>query len=280
MRRRPVTAYVALAVGLSWAVWLPLLAQTQSWIGGGPWPVLHLLGSLGPAAAAVVVTAAVGGRAGLADLGRRLVAWRGRSRAWAFALGVPPALLLVCGSVAAWTNGQSPADLDWTAFVQSEEFAALPVGLFWVANLVFFGFGEEIGWRGFLQPQLERRYPLVTAANVVAIVWAGWHLPLFGITPSYRAMPAIGFIGFAASIWVASWIFAWLLRLGRGSVLVVATFHAWFDVATTSPLGPDALPTAMGAAVTLVGLLVLRHLLAVQQDTSGGPGTPTRHAVP
>lgn len=108
MRRRPVTTYVSLAVGLSWAVWLPLLAQTQGWITSSPWPVLHLLGSLGPAAATAVVTAARGWR-----IGRRVVAWRGRGRAWAFALGVPPALLLVCGSVAAWVGGQSPADLDW-----------------------------------------------------------------------------------------------------------------------------------------------------------------------
>jgi hypothetical protein len=129
MRRRPVTAYVTLAVGLSWAVWLPLLAQTQGWIASGPWPVLHLLGSLGPAAATVVVTAAIAGRAGLAHLGRRVVAWRGRGRAWAFALGVPPALLLVCGSVAAWVGGQSPADLDWAAFWRSEDFAALPLAL-------------------------------------------------------------------------------------------------------------------------------------------------------
>ncbi len=277
MRRRPVTAYVTLAVGLSWAVWLPLLAQTQGWIASRSWPVLHLLGSLGPAAAAVVVTAAVAGRAGLSDLGRRLVAWRGRGRAWAFALGVPPTLLLICGSVAAWSTAQSPADLDWAAFGESEEFAALPVGVFWVANLVFFGFGEEIGWRGFLQPHLERRYPLVTAANVVAIVWAAWHLPLFGITPSYRTMPAIGFLGFAASIWVASWIFAWLSRTGRGSLLIVAVFHAWFDIATTSPLGPDVLPTAMGAGVTLIGLLLLRHLLRDQEAArppTTAPGTP------
>ena len=280
MRRRPVTAYVTLAVGLSWAVWLPLLAQTQGWITSGPWPVLHLLGSLGPAAAAVLVTAAVAGRAGLAALGRRLVAWRGRGRAWAFALGVPPALLLGCGLVTAWATGQSPADLDWAAFGHSEEFAALPVGAFWAANLVFFGFGEEIGWRGFLQPRLERRYPLVTAANLVAIVWATWHLPLFGITPSYRAMPAIGFVGFAASIWVASWIFAWLLRTGRGSLLVVAVFHSWFDIVTTSPLGPDVLPTAMGAGVTLIGLLLLRRLLRAQEAAtpaavSGAPDEPT-----
>lgn len=96
--------------------------------------------------------------------------------------------------------------------------------------------------------------------------WALRHLPLFGITPSYRWMPLIGFIGFAISIWVASLIFAWLLHVGRGSLLVVV-FQAWFDIATNSPLGLSALPTVMGAAVTLVGLVVLRRLLRLP---SGG----------
>jgi membrane protease YdiL (CAAX protease family) len=269
--RRPVTAYVLLTAALTWLVWLPLLAQTQGWIGGSPQPVLHLLGSLGPAVAGIVVTAALHGRAGLADLARRMRAWRRRRRAWLFALGVPPALLVLAAGVSALTSGESLASLDWSAFGRSQEFAGLPVGVYWLANLVFFGFGEEIGWRGFLQPQLERRHPTVLAANLVAIVWAAWHLPLFGITPSYRAMPAIGFIGFAASIWVASWIFAWLSRLGRGSLLIVAVFHAWFDIATTSPLGPDLLPTVMGAGVTLIGLVVLRHLLR----TSAAPARPS-----
>ena len=267
--RWPVTAYVRLTAGLTWSVWLPLLAQTQGWIGGSPRPVLHLLGSLGPAVAGIVVTAALHGRAGLADLARRVTAWRGRGRAWVFVLGVPPLLLVAAAGVSALTGGQSLADLDWSAFGRSEEFAVLPIGVYWLANLVFFGFGEEIGWRGFLQPQLERRHPTVLAANLVAIVWAAWHLPLFGITPSYRAMPAVGFVGFAASIWVASWIFAWLSRLGRGSLLIVAVFHAWFDIATTSPLGPELLPTVMGAGVTLIGLVVLHHLLHTSAAPAG-----------
>ena len=215
--RRPVTAYVLLTAALTWLVWLPLLAQTQGWIGGSPQPVLHLLGSLGPAVAGIVVTAALHGRAGLADLARRMRAWRRRRRAWLFALGVPPALLVLAAGVSALTSGESLASLDWSAFGRSEEFAALPVAVYWLANLVFFGFGEEIGWRGFLQPQLERRHPPVLAANLVAIVWAAWHLPLFGITPSYRAMPPIGFVGFAASLWIASFLFAWLARVAEAA---------------------------------------------------------------
>jgi uncharacterized protein len=268
--RHPVTAFVVLAVALTWSAWLPLLARTQGWTAGRPWAGLHLLGSLGPAAAALVVVAAMQGRSGLTDLGRRMVAWRGRGRAWAFALGVPPLLLMFAASVTALAEGLSPADLDWAAFGHSVEFAALPVAVYWLSNLVFFGFGEELGWRGFLQPHLERRFPPVPAANLVAIVWATWHLPLFGITPSYRAMPPIGFLGFAASIWVASWIFAWLRRVGRDSVLVLAVFHAWFDITTTSPLGPALLPTVMGAGVTVIGLVLLRRLLAAPWSPEPG----------
>ena len=79
--------------------------------------------------------------------------------------------------------------------------------------------------------------------------------------PELPGDAARGFVGFAASIWVASWIFAWLLHLGRGSLLVVVVFHAWFDIVTTSPLGPTALPTLMGVAITLLGLVLLRSLL-------------------
>ncbi|MFQ1002395.1 CPBP family intramembrane glutamic endopeptidase [Modestobacter sp. SSW1-42] len=261
VQRHPVAAFVVLALTLSWAAWLPLLAQTQGWVGAAPRRELHLLGSLGPAAAAVVVVGCTRGVSGLADLGRRLTAWRGRRAAWVFALLVPVVLLVVTVPLAAWAAGTAPDDVEWTAFGRSTEFAGMPLVAYWLANLVFFGAGEEVGWRGFLQPRLERRHARVTAAGLVGLVWAAWHLPLFGITPSYRAMPLVGFVGFAMSIWVASWIFAWLLHLGRGSLLVVAVFHAWFDVATNSPVGVPGLPTAMGAAVTVLGLWVLRRLL-------------------
>jgi membrane protease YdiL (CAAX protease family) len=266
---RPTFAFVVLAFLFSWSAWLPLLAAVQGWVPWGPWSGLHLLGGLGPAAAACVVVAVAEGRPGLHGLGHRLIAWRHRHRAWAFALLVPPLLLILAAPLSAWVEGSTPAELDWSAFGASAEFASLPLALWWVANLAFYGFGEEVGWRGFLQPHLERNHSAVTAAGLVSLPWALWHLPLFGITPGYRAMPLVGFIGFAASIWIASWIFAWLLHAGRGSLLIVAVFHAWFDIVTTSPLGPKILPTMMGVAITVLGLALLRRLL--HQPPSGEP---------
>ncbi len=269
VRRHPGPAFVVLAFALSWSAWLPLLASVQGWVSWHASTYLHQVGALGPALSAVIVIGAVSGRRGLSDLGRRAVAWRGRASAFAFALGVPVLLLVVAIPVALWLEGTG-AQVAWSQLGHSAELANLPVLVYWAINLLFYGFGEELGWRGFLQPHFEGRWTVVTAANVLSLIWAAWHIPLFGITPSYRAMPLIGFVGFYFSIWVASWIFAWLLRFGRGSLLVVAVFHAWFDVITNSPLGLSALPTAMGVAMTLVGLLILRLLLRAERQRPTG----------
>lgn len=273
VRARPTKAFIVLAFGFSWAAWVPQLAAVQGWLSMRPWSGLHLLGGLGPAAAAMVVISCTEGRAGLRSLGRRLIAWRGRGRAWTFALLVPPLLLAVAIPLSMLAGDSSWSQLNWSAFGRTTEFASLPLAVWWIVNLGFYGVGEELGWRGFLQPRLEQHHSTVAAAGLVSLPWALWHLPLFGITPSYRAMPLVGFLGFAASIWVASWIFAWLLHLGRGSLFVVAVFHSWFDIVTTSPLGPQALPMMMGGAITVLGLVLLRRMLrepSVQKTPEGG----------
>ncbi len=256
--RHPVASFVGLAYLLSWLCWLPLLASRQGWVAWSASPYLHLAGGLGPATAAVVVTAVVSGRAGVAALLRRCVAWRGRLR-WLALAGLGPLALFGLAVLAARVvDGAWPA-LD--RFGASTEYTALPVVVFWAANLLFYGFGEEIGWRGYLQPSLQRGRSAFTAALMVAVVWAAWHVPLFGITPTYRAMPAVGFVGFFLSLLVGALLLAWLYLVSGGSILVVAVFHAVFDIATTTPTTTSLIPTLMGAAVTVAGLATIPYLI-------------------
>ncbi len=253
----PVASFVVLAYLLSWLCWLPLLADRQNWVSWSVSPYLHLVGGLGPAAAAVLVVGQVQGHAGVIGLLRRCALWRGRL-GWLVAAAVGPMALFGVALV-----GAKAVDGRWPGidqFGSSAEFSALPIAVYWVANLLFYGFGEEIGWRGFLQPRLQQRRSGLKAAAWVAIVWAAWHLPLFGITPSYRAMPVIGFVGFFFSMLVAAFLLAALYQVSRGSILVVAVFHAAFDIATTTPSTATMLPSLMGGAVTVLGLLVIPYL--------------------
>ncbi|MEP7332100.1 MAG: type II CAAX endopeptidase family protein [Terracoccus sp.] len=258
--RHPLVAFVGLAYLLSWLCWLPLLASRQGWVTWPVSPYLHLAGGLGPATAAVVVTASVSGRAGVAGLLRRCVAWRGRLRWIALAVLGPLGLFGVAVVAARLFDGEWPG---LGRFGSSTEYVALPLVVYWAANVLFYGFGEEIGWRGFLQPSLQRGRSAFTAALVVALVWAAWHVPLFGITPTYRAMPRVGFVGFFLSLLVAALLLAWLYLVSDGSILVVAIFHAVFDIATTTPTATTSIPTLMGAAVTIAGLATIPRLTRV-----------------
>lgn len=58
----------------------------------------------------------------------------------------------------------------------------------------------------------------------------------------------------------ASFLLTWLYLRGRGSILVVAAFHASFDIATITPSTTRLLPMLMGALITLVGLAVIPSL--------------------
>ena len=67
-------AFTVLAFAISWLCWLPLLADRQNWVSWSASPYWHLLGSLGPAMAALVLTATMTGRRGVAELLRRTIA--------------------------------------------------------------------------------------------------------------------------------------------------------------------------------------------------------------
>lgn len=48
-------------------------------------------------------------------------------------------------------------------------------------------FGEEYGWRYYLQPLLQKRFGLIRGTIILGVVWGLWHLPLdlFFYSPGY-----------------------------------------------------------------------------------------------
>lgn len=57
--------------------------------------------------------------------------------------------------------------------------APLPAVVFMVPVMMFLGGLEETGWRGILQPELEKKLSFPVATLVTAVIWWLWHLPLF-----------------------------------------------------------------------------------------------------
>lgn len=100
---------------------------------------------------------------------------------------------------------------------------ALDIETFWIT------FGEEFGWRAYLNPKLEKLMPEPIALIVGGIIWGLWHAPLtvhghnFGF--GYWGFPFTGFAAMSLScIFVGSFL-TWLTKK-TGSVYPASICHA------------------------------------------------------
>lgn len=253
----PVAAFYAGALLLSWLAWLPLALAAMGVWGGDPPQELHLLGSLGPMLSAFIVTAAWHGRPGVTALARRMVAWRGNLRWIALAVLVPLGLYALGVLV---TRAVQGVWLDVGTLGQSPEYPWMPAVVAVLANLVFYGYGEEVGWRGFLLPRLQARSSALKSAVLVTLFWACWHIPLFAFADGFRKMGAIGIPGWLFSLLLGSVILTWLFNSSGGSILVVALFHAMLDVAINSPSDGVLMQNVVGGTLTVLGFVLVNRV--------------------
>jgi membrane protease YdiL (CAAX protease family) len=90
-----------------------------------------------------------------------------------------------------------------------------------------FATGEEVGWRGFLVPELYKHYNFTKTSLISGVIWAVYHFPLliFLYAPS-RDISPWPLMVFAIIAGVSlSLIMAWL-RIKSGSVWTAVLFHA------------------------------------------------------
>jgi len=92
---------------------------------------------------------------------------------------------------------------------------------------VILSLGEEIGWRGFLVPELTKWAGFRNASLFSGILWASWHLPGF-LSGEYGASgtpKTYQFVCFTLMVITTGIVMAWL-RIKSGSIIPVAIMHA------------------------------------------------------
>ena len=81
------------------------------------------------------------------------------------------------------------------------------------------GLFEEIGWRGFALPHLQRRYSALVSSLILGLVWSFWHFPNFpAFTPTKLAI-------FVPMGMVLSVIYTWVYNSTGGSLFAVVVLH-------------------------------------------------------
>ena len=122
--------------------------------------------------------------------------------------------------------------------------------------------GEEIGWRGFLVPELSKNMSFTATALLSGIVWSLWHYPILIFADYNAGTPTwYGLSCFTVMVIAISFVFAWM-RLKSGSLWTGALLHASHNLcvqAIFTPLTKNTGKTAwyideFGAVLPLVAV--------------------------
>jgi len=164
--------------------------------------------------------------------------------------------------------------LGWGAFTVENVPQGQPWPIFVLRNATFlflFGglipaLGEEIGWRGYLVPQLAKRTSFTNVALISGAIWAVWHYPLILFSDYHSAAPRwLALLCFSLLIVGISFAFAWL-RLKSGSLWTAAILHASHNVLIQSILDPLTKETGITTYITTefgIGLALMAVIVAL-----------------
>jgi membrane protease YdiL (CAAX protease family) len=215
MRKYPVAWFYILAFVISWIGLIPGVLVSRG-VAQFDNPYVHLLGilfSIGPALAAVIMSQITQGKTGVQNLLRALLKWR-VGWVWYIAALLGPMVIFMAGQFITKIMGLTVASSE----LESNPFL-LGSAIF---TVILSNTGEEIGWRGFALPHLQKRYNALAASLIVGLLWSLWHLPLVFLTGNLMAQsPLLWFI----SIVAVAFIYTWLYNSTQGSILLVALLH-------------------------------------------------------
>jgi membrane protease YdiL (CAAX protease family) len=247
-----VIRFVVLAFGITWILLLPLVLSAQGVLPPLPtW--LHGLGALGPILAAY-----------FAPRDHGVFEARGPSR---LSGGVTvlcltsPAMFAAIALLVAGSRGEPIAAPLSGAVRDPDWLISLLVGS------LLYGFGEEPGWRGWLQPKLQERHSAFVATLLLTPIWAVWHLPFFFYRFDFEGPVTI--VGFFIGLLAGAFWLAFLFNATR-SVVVVAVWHVLWNVANIALAAVSSTAVGVLNALMMVLGFGVAVLLARQARTEAG----------
>lgn len=267
--------FLAAAVGLTWAFWLPAIVLGVSFDSAAG-ALLLLTGLASPGVAGVVFVYLVYDERGRTDFWNRVINVRRFGARWLVViLLVPLGVTLLAGVVEVpfggagpvWGEGVSRFGVDPLAILPALFFATLPPLL------------EELGWRGYALDRLQLRRSALSASVILGVVWSVWHLPLFFIEGSYQH-DAVGFATmefwlFMTGIVALSPTFTWIYNNTERSILGIIVLHGWVNFTAEIIVVPEIIyyPLWFVLAGVLVAMLGAKTLTTA--DEVPHPPLPT-----
>lgn len=255
MDKRKILVFIITSYGFSWLVWG---RQALNYNFDFGWDISkwnHLIAGFGPLIGAVITTLIFEQWGGLKKYVRERLLTLPSAKWMAVGVGMPIIFFLIPYVFLGLFQNE------WANLSDIGLNSKVPLTstfLIWLMWCVFYGLGEEGGWRGFLFPELCKRYKARIATSYTAIIWAPWHLPLFFYDKDFQAMGVMGVVGWMVGLIFGSLLLGWLVKQSKWSLWAVVLWHGTFNLFTTSDLINPLYPGIMSGLVIVVALWIAR----------------------
>lgn len=105
----------------------------------------------------------------------------------------------------------------------------------WISLLIVFGYnvilgplGEELGWRGFVLNELQKKFSPLKSAIIVGVAWGFWHTPLW-LMSGYSGLQLVQYIiCFLGGIVAVSIIITAFYNLNHNLIIPIM-IHQFFN---------------------------------------------------
>ena len=214
LHRWPLACFIVLAFSMSYLIGGPVLMALSMMIPSD-YPLLRTYGARllvvwGPGLAAIALAWNRTGRAGVVELLCRLAPAKS---------DLPWVALVLAASALTSTAALLFAGVEAREVVAVLQTGACLLLAHFLLQLVLVAAGEELGWRGWLLPQLSLTKSRLVATLLTATVWTIWHAPLLFSSAATTGMFILGTFGLSV-------IFTALWAAANGRVFLVVVAHA------------------------------------------------------
>lgn len=227
IRENPIWSFLIINYLISWSFLYPSYRIIQAEGGITPLALIGLVGAYGPTIAAIIVQSIID-KTRLKALLKKLIQVKATFRIIVFVILVPIVFYLFAHIISA-------------AVFKGDLNINLAVGLtnipvWFLLALPFGPMGEELGWRGFMLPELLKNHSIVKSTIYVGLAWGVWHLASFtfpgAAIPSFLDVSVWSVLLYFVNTIALSFIFTYVFLKTEGSVFYAILLHAFFNAAS------------------------------------------------
>jgi len=213
--------FLGLTLALSWFVfWGPLALFKITAISfvsddkGPSWAIaLYIVGGFVPSLLGIFLTWKKEGLSGLRKLGQRIIQFNFGWRWYMFTF-----LIVIAGTAGQLMINKLLGNTFNVTLFLTQLGSFLPL-------LILGPLSEEIGWRGYALPRLQKRWNALTSSLIVGVIWGLWHLPLFMMVGTSQHELGVPFIGFLVGFMANSILYTWLYNNTKQSIWSAILLH-------------------------------------------------------